>query len=428
MKEFQSTTGGRHAYNTDFKNLQELALAMQEIFRDCGSNFIISGCNVTVNNTISVSDGYAYIDGRVCKVNAANGLQASNLFIVAKQRQGDAIPYADGNVGTQYVEYYAEPVNATSVNSAYIVYNAATQSFPNLSTSFFNYYTVCKRAEGQSIDELTVNNTLTVLKQFLAPQGVNFNDTSHTLAQEDSGIALNCGDYSLLFTDTGRISVRHKGESMFSFSSADAEGTLTFDTIHIKNKLYVKEIYLDNVNIAQKMAPIGSITMWAGSVTSIPENYMLCNGDAISTSDYDELYKILGTSFNTAINSSGVAWAAPGSDKFRLPDLRGRFIVGFNPDDNDYSKISNGGGQKQVKLTANQSALPEHSHVYAVDDEAKNITDGGLDPKTYKELQSGPAGHGAGGIANTSKTKSDAAEAHENRPPFYTLAYIIRVK
>ena len=44
MKEFQSTIGGRHAYNSDFKNLQELALAMQEVFRECGGNFVISGC------------------------------------------------------------------------------------------------------------------------------------------------------------------------------------------------------------------------------------------------------------------------------------------------------------------------------------------------------------------------------------------------
>lgn len=145
MKEYQSTTGGRHAYNTDFKNLQELALAMQEVFRECDENFVISGCAVTVGGTVSVTDGYVYIDGKVRKVSATSGLKASNLHIVSKQRNGDQIPYADKTVSPQYIEYYAEVVNESPVSGPHITYDASSKSFPNLATAFFNFYTVCKK-------------------------------------------------------------------------------------------------------------------------------------------------------------------------------------------------------------------------------------------------------------------------------------------
>lgn len=426
MKEYQSTTGGRHAYNTDFKNLQELALAMQEIFRECGSNFVISGCNVTVGDTISVSEGYVYVGNKICKVAAASGLQASNLYIVAKQRNGDSIPYADGNTDIQYIEYYAEVINSSSVNDAHITYDSTSKAFPNLATAFFNYYSVCKKAGSQSINDLTVQQSLTVLKQLLAPQGLSLNNSGMSITKENNEVCINNGDYSLCFSNTGVVTFKYKQGRMFSFANASGSGLVTFESVTIQSELRTKKLYIDGINLEDKLVPLGTIQMWAGPINKIPSNYKLCNGDSLLCADYPALYNIIGNTFNGAPNANNSAWSSPGTGRFRLPDLRGRFIAGYNSINSDYNAIARTGGAAAVKLTSSQSGVGYHNHWYAVDDEVQNITNYGL--SGYVELNKGPAGHGSGGVGKTSNTYKDANQAHENRPPFYVLAYIIRVK
>lgn len=435
MKEFQSTTGGRHAYNTDFKNLQELALAMQEIFRECGSNFVISGCNVTIDDTISVSEGYAYIGNRVCKVAAASGLQASNLYIVAKQKNGDTIPYADGNSDIQYIDYYAEVVNSSSVNEAHITYNSSSKAFPNLATAFFNYYTVCKKAGSQSIDNLTVQQSLTVLKQLLAPQGLLLNNSGMNVVAENNEVCIYNGDYSLCFSNTGIVTFKYKHGGMFSFSNTSGSGLVTFGNVTVQSSLRTKKLYIDGVDIEQKLVPLGTIQMWAGPINKIPSNYKLCDGSALNIADYNDLYAVIGTTFNTAPNPYGSNWTAPSSNQFRLPDLRGRFINGYNASQLDYAAIGRTGGTDAVVLTENQ--MPAHTH--DVEDyyfiETYNTVKNGSVYGSWKYIDNNRLGSSDSDRDNNTVLYKihptyykGGNMAHENRPPYYVLAYIIRVK
>lgn len=439
MKEFQSTTGGRHVYNTDFKNLQELALAMQELFRACGGNFVISGCDVTVGDTISVSSGYAYIDGKIRAVAATNDLSASNLYIIASQRNGDSIPYADGNNANQYIEYYAEVKNAASVSNAYIAYNSSSQAFPNLATVFFNYYSVCKKAGNQSIDNLTVQQSLSAVKTFSALQGVTLDNSGTIITKGDNAITFKIGNYSFLFNNTGAISVKQGDTTLFSFSNGSGSGTITYENITVTQNLKTNKLYLGDVDIENKLIPLGVIQMWAGAVDKLPDNYALCNGQAINQKDYPDLYKVIGTTFNTALNSNGTNWAAPSSDMFRLPDLQGRFIVGYYPNNKDYEKISNAGGEATHTLTSGE--MPNHTH--AVDDyygienanSVRKFKDNGKLYGNSKALDASYMGWGDEDSDNNTVMYSthDTAYAgngdpHENRPPYYVLAYIIRVK
>ncbi len=439
MKEFQSTTGGRHVYNTDFKNLQDLALAMQELFRACGGNFVISGCDVTVGDTISVSDGYVYIDGKIRQVSAVSGLSASNLYIVANQRNGDSIPYADGNNSNQYIEYYAEVKNVSSVNGAYIAYNNSSRSFPNLATIFFNYYSVCKKAGEQSIDNLTVQQSLTASKTLKALQGILLDSAGTSITKNDNSIVLKTGNYSFIFASTGTISVKNGDTILFSFSNGSGTGTITYENVTITQDLNANKIYLNGIDIEDKLVPLGVVQMWAGAVDSLPDNYLLCNGQAISQNDYFELYKVIGSTFNTAPNSSGINWAAPSSGLFRLPDLQSRFIVGYNPSNSDYSKIAKVGGETQHIL--NTSELPSHMH--SVDDyygleSSGTVGDARKSGKLYgdaKSIESGKLGWNKSDSDNDNilyKTHSTeytgSGDGHENRPPYYVLAYIMRVK
>ena len=64
-------------------------------------------------------------------------------------------------------------------------------------------------------------------------------------------------------------------------------------------------------------ALIGSVTWYAGAGT--PENYLLCDGSAVSRTNYADLFAVIGTTYG----------AGDGSTTFNLPLLTdGRFIEG----------------------------------------------------------------------------------------------------
>lgn len=440
MKEYQSTTGGRHAYNTDFKNLQELALAMQEVFRECGENFVISGCAVTVGGTVSVTDGYVYIDGKVRKVSATSGLKASNLHIVSKQRNGDQIPYADKTVSPQYIEYYAEVVNESPVSGPHITYDASSKSFPNLATAFFNFYTVCKKAGAQSINNLTVQQTLIAMKQLLAPQGVQFDNASMCIKRNGNKVVIGNGDYELGFSNDGEVSISCLGKPVLTFSALSGSGVVTYENVTVKESLKTKKLYIGGIDIEDKVTPLGVVQMWAGKVEKIPQNYMLCNGQELDIKSYKDLYNVLGDAFNNAVMPSGKKWPSPSNGSFRLPDLRQRFITGYDPSSQQYGTIGNAGGEERHTLSA--SEMPPHAHnvddYYNIQGEDIVVKYGEEQGKLYGSHKNiggmflGSGNYDFNNDAIMYKTHPSASYggggAHENRPPFYALAYIIKVK
>lgn len=63
-------------------------------------------------------------------------------------------------------------------------------------------------------------------------------------------------------------------------------------------------------------APIGSIVAYGGATA--PNGWLLCQGQAISRTDYAELFTVIGTAFG---NGDGV-------NTFNLPDPRNKFLEG----------------------------------------------------------------------------------------------------
>lgn len=125
-----------------------------------------------------------------------------------------------------------------------------------------------------------------------------------------------------------------------------------------------------------QVIPTGVIVMWSGSIASIPPGWALCNG-------------------------------ANGT-----PNLQDKFIVGagsgYNPNDT--------GGANSITLT--EAQMPTHNHaVY------------------HHAGWQGPGANtaGAGGGDNVTlvipgtTSSSGSSQAHENRPPYYALAYIMKL-
>ena len=125
--------------------------------------------------------------------------------------------------------------------------------------------------------------------------------------------------------------------------------------------------------------PSGCILIWSGAANAIPTGFVLCNG------------------------SNGT------------PDLRGKFVVGYHDGNGDYD-VGDTGGAETVTLTTAQ--IPSHKHTTNIDGGHVIPGNGG---------SSFPYG-GAGTYASTvfSMNNTGGGGAHENRPPFYALCYIMK--
>lgn len=176
-------------------------------------------------------------------------------------------------------------------------------------------------------------------------------------------------------------------------------------------------------------APMGIVQLWAG--IAVPDGYALCDGRVLDVKEYPELFAAIGTAFNTAFSAGGTRYST-GSGFFRLPDLRGRFVAGLHDSDDDYKAAGAAGGEKKHILT--DSEMPRHAHGvrdYYYPEDVKMAAKGDFD---YVDL---PGGLGSGDSDHDNECLMyrlhdteyrGGGAAHENRPPYYVLAYIMRLK
>lgn len=183
---------------------------------------------------------------------------------------------------------------------------------------------------------------------------------------------------------------------------------------------------IDGLSAKFAPAPLGIVQLWAG--ITVPDGYALCDGRLLSTKDYPDLYKALGTTFNNAYSANGTRYTTV-SGYFRLPDLRGRFVVGYHDSDNDYKTKGTAGGEKKHALTTNE--MPSHTHTFK--DYYYPEAHDGLNYDvivTNNKIGSNKTDYDNNHLfyyKHDTESKGGGAQ-HENRPPYYVLAYIMRVK
>ena len=150
--------------------------------------------------------------------------------------------------------------------------------------------------------------------------------------------------------------------------------------------------------------PTGGIIMWSGAVSAIPTGWVLCNGS----------------------NST--------------PDLRNRFVVGAG---STYAVNATGGTDSVSLSTAN---LPAHSHSFSGTGTTNTTgahvhASGWYGPRGASgqaiifasndpndgNVNTGSAGDHSHTVSVSGTTGNQGSgSSHENRPPYYALAYIMK--
>lgn len=92
----------------------------------------------------------------------------------------------------------------------------------------------------------------------------------------------------------------------------------------------------------------GMIMPYASQVA--PPGWLLCEGQELDIAQYQNLYNAIGDAFGTAA-----------AGKFKLPDFRGRFPIGANP---ERERGATGGSPS---VTLEKENLPQHSHALTGD-------------------------------------------------------------
>ena len=140
--------------------------------------------------------------------------------------------------------------------------------------------------------------------------------------------------------------------------------------------------------------PSGVVVSWYGDKVNVPSGWAICDG------------------------TNGT------------PDLRDRFIVGAG---NSYS-LKATGGANTVSLTADQNGAHNHDGNLNISTDSHNqsytIGYGNLAHLQNINISSGGSGeYSLRGITSISATTASSGKgaAHENRPPYYALYFIMKL-
>jgi microcystin-dependent protein len=146
--------------------------------------------------------------------------------------------------------------------------------------------------------------------------------------------------------------------------------------------------------------PAGGIILWSGAVNNVPTGWNLCDG------------------------SNGT------------PDLRNRFVVGAG----DTYAVAATGGEATVTLTSSQIPAHQHpfsgststtgSHTHTV--RGVNFVTGafggaGVSAANPSTNTTSPDGDHSHTFSGTTDNNTGGGGSHENLPPYYALAYIMKL-
>lgn len=103
-------------------------------------------------------------------------------------------------------------------------------------------------------------------------------------------------------------------ENLFSKVLVGSNSTVQLSMEQLNE--YIDQRVNQKLSEAITSNPIGTIIAY--SVDNVPSGYLKCEGQAVSRTDYSDLFNIIGTTYGSG----------DGSTTFNVPDLRGEFLRG----------------------------------------------------------------------------------------------------
>lgn len=189
---------------------------------------------------------------------------------------------------------------------------------------------------------------------------------------------------------------------------------------------------IDNISVPDIAAPAAAAEVPTGSIlpyggSTAPTGYLLCDGSAVSRSQYAALFAILSTAYGVG----------NGSTTFNLPDLRQRFPLGKSTSGTGATLGSTGG------TIDHSHAGPSHSHgpsLLTIASSGAHTHTTGAPIETAADVQNG-SGEAAAASPHTHNIASSGAHVHAitgttdaggtgntgtANPPFSTVTYVVK--
>lgn len=145
----------------------------------------------------------------------------------------------------------------------------------------------------------------------------------------------------------------------YSDSGVVDDGGNPINRIRIKDGS-ITQAKLASAAVTALAAPAGTVIQFAGATA--PTGYLECNGAAVSRTTYATLFAVVGVAFGEG----------NGSTTFNVPDLRGRFVRGWDhaagndPDAATRTAMATGGATGDNVGSVQADDYKSHTHQVAV--------------------------------------------------------------
>lgn len=167
--------------------------------------------------------------------------------------------------------------------------------------------------------------------------------------------------------------------------------------------------------------PVGTVQAYAGATA--PQGYLLCQGQAVSKSEYAELYLVIGDLYSKPEDAE---------DIFRVPDLRDKFAQGANGNLGEVIEagLPNITGEIKTndKYGAIQGYYPSGNGAYKVKIKGNSSWEGAA-PSTFDlEFDASKGETKTDGTLKTETEHHVYGKSDTVQPPAVAINYIIKYK
>lgn len=225
------------------------------------------------------------------------------------------------------------------------------------------------------------------------------NNKSRTETRDNAGLMVGAGGQSGFFETTNPSNYPTGASGSWNLLDIKSSDNVNNYSMQFAGSMTDQDLYFrkTNNNAAQAWTqlnlPVGSIIPYPSN--TIPNGWLLCNGQTITQAAYPALY--------TVLNGSG--------GNATVPNLSGRTIVGVN----GIHGLLSAGGEETHVLSVNE--MPAHSHVYY----RSNGGSGGAGYNAKSDSSGSTEANWTDGVA-----QGYGGQAHNNMKPYLALNYIIK--